>query len=160
MRRPEIRQHLHYAFLSLDQHSLRLAVVPFARDIPDMNRYEQLRNHPRLIMHVKSRLLSWSANCDTQPIVDQDLIALQNYLGSYACKVASTTEDLINVYRYLIESINEQNTVRNHAKRLLLKTVRMVDVPGAAADYINCGGKLLHCTRTFQNVGISADTDS
>ena len=118
-------------------------------------RYEGPRDHPRLIMHVKSRLLSWSANCDTQPIVDQDLLALQKYLASYACKGASTTEDLINVYRYLIESIDEQSTVRNLAQRLLLKTVGMVDVPGAAADYINCGGKLLHCTRTFQNVGIS-----
>ena len=118
-------------------------------------RYEGPRDRPRLVMHVRSRLLSWSANCDTQPIVYQDLLALQKYLASYACKGASTTEDLINVYRYLIESIDEQSTVRNLAERLLLKTVGMVDVPGAAADYINCGGKLLHCTTTFQNVGIS-----
>ena len=39
------------------------------------SRYEGPRDHPRLIMHVKSRLFSWIANCDTQPIVDQDLLA-------------------------------------------------------------------------------------
>ena len=51
--------------------------------------------------------------------------------------------------------MNEQSTVRNLAQRLILKTVGMVDVPGSAAEYINCCANLILSTRTFKNVGIS-----
>ena len=118
-------------------------------------RYEGPRDHPRLVMHVKSRLVSWLGNCDSQVLIDQDLMALQKYIAGYACKGAATTDDLIHVYRHLIESASEESSVKSLAQRLLLKTVGMVDVPGAAADFINSGGRLHRCTRNFNRVGIS-----
>ena len=44
-----------------------------------------------MIQHVKSRLIYWLANCDTQVIIDQDLLALQKYISGYACKGATST---------------------------------------------------------------------
>ena len=88
-------------------------------------------------MHVKTRMLSWLSKCDSQVLINQDLLALQKYIAGYACKGAATTEDLIHVYRHLIESTSEESTVKNLAQRLLIKTIGMVDVPGAAADFID-----------------------
>ncbi|XP_057310732.1 uncharacterized protein LOC130648690 [Hydractinia symbiolongicarpus] len=118
-------------------------------------RYEGPRDHPRLMMHVKTRLLSWLANCDSQVIIDQDLLALQKYIAGYACKGAASTEDLVHVYRHLIENTADGSTVKNLAQRLLQKIAGLVDVPGAAADFINSGGRLTRCTRNFRYIGIS-----
>ena len=38
---------------------------------------------------------------------------------------------------------------------VMLKTVGMVDISAAAADFMNCGGKLRRCTRIFNRVGLS-----
>ena len=118
-------------------------------------RYEGPRDHPRHIMHVKSKLTSWLANCDTQPIIDQDMVALQKYVSNYACKGASTTEDLIHIWKHLLNTVSDQTSVRSLAQRLLLKTVGMIDVPAAAADFLNSGGHLYHCTRRFRRIGLS-----
>ena len=133
------------------------AIHPFTAVVTtgDHPKYDGPRDHTRMIQHVKSRLISWLANCDTQVIIDQDLLALQKYIAGYACKGAASTEDLIHIYRTLIESTNDQSTVRNLAQRLLLKTVGMVDISAAAADFMNCGGKLQRCTRNFNIVGLS-----
>ena len=37
----------------------------------------------------------------------------------------------------------------------MLKTVGMVDISAAPADFMNCGGKLQRCIRNFNKVGIS-----
>ena len=95
-------------------------------------------------MHIRARLISWLANC--QPIIDQDLFALQRYIASYACKRSATTEDLVHVYRHLIDSAGEQSTVRNLAQRLLLKTIGMTDTPAACVDYLNTETSSLHKT--------------
>ena len=52
-------------------------------------------------------------------------------------KGASTTEDLVKLYRHLIESASEQITVKNIAQRLRLKTIGMIDTPAAAVDFMN-----------------------
>ena len=118
-------------------------------------KYDGPRDHPRLIQHVKARLISWLANCDTQVIIDQDLMSLQRYIAGYTCKGAATTEDLIQIYRCLIQSVSDQTTVRCLAQRLLLKAIGMIDTPAAAADFMNTGGKLQRCTRNFNKVGLS-----
>ena len=130
---------------------------PFDPEITpgDHPRYEGPRDHPRLVMHVRARMLSWLANCDTQVLVDQNLLVLQKYLAGYCCKGAATTEDLIHVYRHLLDSANEESTVKNLAQCLLIKIVGMVDVPSSAADFINTGGHLYRCTRNFRMVGLS-----
>ena len=87
-------------------------------------RYEGPCDHPRLVMHVKSRLVSWLGNCDSQVLIDQDLMALQKYIAGYACKGAATTDDLIHIYRHLIESASEESSVKSLAQRLLLKNCR------------------------------------
>jgi len=33
-----------------------------------------------MIMHVKAHIMSWLANCDTQVLIDQDLLNLQRYI--------------------------------------------------------------------------------
>ena len=45
--------------------------------------------------------------------------------------------------------------MKNLCQRLLLNIVGFVDVPEAAADFINSGGKLVQCTRNFNYVGLS-----
>lgn len=100
-------------------------------------------------------MLSWKGNCDTQVIIEHFLLALQNYLTQYACKGAASIEDFIQIYRLLINESDESTTVINLCQRLLLKVVGYVDVPEAAADFLNTGGKLVRCTRNFNYVGLS-----
>ena len=118
-------------------------------------RYEGRRDHPRFLQNMKARLLSWKANCDTQVIIERCLLGLQNYLTGYACKGAASTEDFIQLYRSLIEDADDSNSVKNLSQRLLLKIVGFIDVPAAAADFINTGGRLVRCTRKFNYVGLS-----
>ena len=118
-------------------------------------RYEGKCDHPRFLQHIKARMLSWKGNCDTQPIIERFLLALQNYLTQYACKGAQSTDDFIQVYRLLIDDTDDSSSVRNLCQRLLLKIISFVDVPEAAADFINTRGKLVRCNRTFRYVGLS-----
>ena len=106
-------------------------------------RYEGRSDQPRFLQQIKARLLSWKGNCDTQVIIEQLLLALQNYLTQYACKGVASTEDFIQVYRLLIEAADDSNTVKNLSQRLLLKIVGFIYVPEAAADFINIGGRLV-----------------
>ena len=76
-------------------------------------RYERRSDHPRYLQHIKTRLLSWKGDRDTQVIIEQLLLALQNYLTQYACKGADSTEDFIQVYRLSIEAADDSNTVKN-----------------------------------------------
>ena len=62
---------------------------------------------------------------------------------------------MIHIYRHLLDSANEETTVKNLAQRLLIKTVGMIDVPASAADYINTGGHLYRSTRNFRMIGLS-----
>ena len=49
-------------------------------------RYEGARDHPRLIMFVKDHLSTWMANCDTQVLIDRDLLNLQNTSSTMRAK--------------------------------------------------------------------------
>ena len=118
-------------------------------------RYEGPRDHPRMIMHVKAHILSWLANCDTQPLIDQDLLNLQKYITSYACKGAVATEDLIDIYSLLLDDSDPNSSLKSIVQKLLMKILGKIDTPAAAADFINVGGKLYHSTRHFQSVGLS-----
>ena len=118
-------------------------------------RFEGRRDHPRFLQHTKATLLSWKANSDTQAVLKQNLIALQNYLTQYACKGAAKTSDFIKIYELLTEQLDESTSVKSLCQRLLLKIVGYVDVPEACADFINTGGKLYRCTRNFKRVGLS-----
>ncbi|XP_057290792.1 uncharacterized protein LOC130613469 [Hydractinia symbiolongicarpus] len=154
------KKYCRFHFGDLDPQTKKTSgkvIHPFNAAITEGEhpRYEGPRDHPRLMMHVKTRLLSWLANCDSQPIIDQDLLALQKYIASYACKGAASTEDLVHVYRHLIENTTDGSTVKNLAQRLLRKIAGLVDVPGAAADFINSGGRLTRSTRNFRYIGIS-----
>jgi hypothetical protein len=119
------------------------------------SRFDGPRDHPRLVSHIKIKLLTWLANCDTQPLVDQNLLALLQYITGYACKGNSSTEDLIQVYKYLLDTIDVNATSRSVAQKLLMKLVGMVDVSGACADYMNTGGMLYHSTRRTTRIGLS-----
>ncbi|XP_057294620.1 uncharacterized protein LOC130623148 [Hydractinia symbiolongicarpus] len=118
-------------------------------------RYEGPTDHPRFIQQAKCRPMSWLANCDTQPIIEQDFVSLLKYVAGYACKGAATTSDLINIYSNLLNTSASNASVRSIAQRLLLKTVGMVDTPGSAADFINTRSKLYHCSRKFKRIGLS-----
>lgn len=118
-------------------------------------RYEGPSDHPRLIQHAKCRPMSWLANCDTQPIIEQDFISLLKYVAGYACKGAATTSDLITIYSNLLNTSASNASVRSIAQILLLKTVGMVDTPGSAVDFINTRSKLYHCSRKFKRIGLS-----
>uniref|UniRef100_A0A7M5XH24 ATP-dependent DNA helicase n=2 Tax=Clytia hemisphaerica TaxID=252671 RepID=A0A7M5XH24_9CNID len=108
-----------------------------------------------MIMNVKAHLLSWLANCDTQALVDQDLLNLQKYITSYACKGAAATQDLVTIYGHLLDSADPNASVKSIVLRLLNRILGKIDTPAACCDFINSGGKLWHCTRKFQSVGLS-----
>ena len=132
-------------------------VHPFHAEVTkgDHPRFEGRRDHPRFLQHIKSKLLSWKANNDTQAIIEPFILALMNYLTQYACKGASSTEDFIDVYRLLIQDLDDSSTVKSLCQRLLMKIAGLVDLPSQAADFINTGGKLVRCTRKFSYVGLS-----
>ncbi|XP_066914213.1 uncharacterized protein [Clytia hemisphaerica] len=118
-------------------------------------RYEGPRDHCRIIMNVKAHLLSWLANCDTRALVDQDLLNLQKYITSYACKGAAATQDLVTIYGHLLDSADPNASVKSIVLRLLNRILGKIDTPAACCDFINSGSKLWHCTRKFQSVGLS-----
>ena len=93
-------------------------------------RFEGPRDHPRLVLHIKIKLLTWLANCDTQAIIDRNMLALLQYITGYACKGNCSTEDLIQVYKFLLDTIDVNATSRSVAQKLLMKIVGMVDVSG------------------------------
>ena len=64
------------------------------------------------------------------------------YIASYACKGASTTPDLINIYANLLKDSPSNTSVKSIAQKLLLKAVGIVDTTSTAADFINTGNKL------------------
>ncbi|XP_066930062.1 uncharacterized protein [Clytia hemisphaerica] len=90
------------------------------------------------------------ANCDCQALIDQDLLNLVKYICSYCCKGATTTEEFVTIYGELLHSSDISTTIKNVAQRLLMKVVGVVDVPAAAADFINTGGHLYHSTNLTQ----------
>ncbi|XP_066910877.1 uncharacterized protein [Clytia hemisphaerica] len=99
--------------------------------------------------------LALKANCDCQALIDQDLLNLVKYICSYCCKGATTTEEFVTIYGELLHSSDISTTIKNVAQRLLMKVVGVVDVPAAAADFINTGGHLYHSTNLTQRVGLS-----
>ncbi|XP_066914121.1 uncharacterized protein [Clytia hemisphaerica] len=118
-------------------------------------RFEGNRDHSFLISHVKTRLLTWLANSDTQAIIDQDLMALLRYITQYACKGAKSTDDFIRLYKHLLDVNSDVASVRSIAQQLILKIIGLIDMPAAAVDFLNCGGRLFHCTRQFRRIGLS-----
>eukprot|EP00111_Clytia_hemisphaerica_P011688 TCONS_00034333-protein len=118
-------------------------------------RYEGPRDHARMLNHIKTLLIAWQANCDCQALIDQDLLNLVKYICSYCCKGATTTEEFVTIYGELLHSSDISTTIKNVAQRLLMKVVGVVDVPAAAADFINTGGHLYHSTNLTQRVGLS-----
>lgn len=118
-------------------------------------RYEGPRDHPRMVQNVRAQLLAWKANCDSQPLIDQDLFQLQNYVAAYASKGNVSTTELISIYRHLLESTPNTSTVRPVVFKLLMQTVSMVDLPAAAVDTICSGMALRHSTRKYTYIGMS-----
>ena len=118
----------------------------------DHKRYEGKRDHPRLIQHSKPKLLAWKANIDTQPLIEKSIVSLQNYLTPYTCKGAKSTDDLISIYKSLLDMSNESSTIKSIAQKLLLRIVGFIDVPETAVDFILT---LVRCSRKFNPVGIS-----
>ena len=117
--------------------------------------YEGPRDHPRLVQHAAARPLSWLANCDTQPVIHHDLLALMKYIAGYACKGATTTSDMINIYANLLKTSPTNSSLKSIAQKLLLKSVGIVDTPGPAADFLNTGNILYRCSRRFRRIGLS-----
>ena len=74
-------------------------------------RYEGPRDHPRMLNHIKTLLISWQANCDCQALIEQDLLNLVKYICGYCCK-GDTTEEFVTIYRELIESANINSTIK------------------------------------------------
>ena len=119
--------------------------------------YEGPCDHPRFLQHCAIRPLSWLANCDTQPIINQDLLRLMKYVVGYACKGAATTSDLMRIYQNILDSSDTHVTLTSVAQKLLLKTVGIVDLPGPAADFINTGNRLYRSSRKFNRIGLSGN---
>ena len=156
--KPKKSCRFHYGELNPEtKRTSGKPVHPFEAQIIEGShpRYEGPRDHPRYIMHIKLKLLTWLANCDTQPIIDQDLLALLKYISGYACKGGCTTEDLIHVFKHLLEVSNENTGMKSVAQKLIMKIIGFVDVSAAAVDYMNTGGKLYHCTRRWKRIGLS-----
>ena len=59
------------------------------------------------------------------------------YIAGYACKGGATTQDLLLVYQKLIDTCDTNTALRTVAQRLLNKLIGMIDLSGAAADYLN-----------------------
>ena len=118
-------------------------------------KYEGPRDHPRLVQHSAIRPLSWLANCDTQAVIHHDLLALMKYIAGYACKGATTTSDMINIYANLLKISPTNSTLKSIAQKLLLKSVGIVDTPAPAADFLNTSNVLYKCSRRFKRIGLS-----
>ena len=117
--------------------------------------YEGACDHPRLLQHCAIRPVSWQANCDTQPIINQDLLKLMKYVTGYACKGAATTSDLLRMYKTILNSSEANTTLTSVAQKLLLKTVGIVDMPAPASDFMNIKNKLYRSSRKYNKVGLS-----
>jgi hypothetical protein len=120
-------------------------------------KYEGPRDHPRLVMHCRPLLLPWSANVDTQIIVDGNLLALEEYLCAYACKGSQSTQDMLVVFREMaVAAEGDANvTAGTLARKMLMKLVGCVDRAAHEVDFINAGGTLVRSSRRVARLGLS-----
>eukprot|EP00111_Clytia_hemisphaerica_P019677 TCONS_00058076-protein len=121
----------------------------------EIQRYEGRNDHPRMVQHILLRSLSWLAQCDTQTLVTDDLLALIKYITGYCCKGNSSTEELLGIYKQILNKADPTISLQSVAQRLILKTVGNVDTPSSAANFINVKGKLYNCSRRFKRIGLS-----
>ena len=82
-----------------------------------ITRYEGKNDHPRMVQHILLRPLSWSAQCDTQPIVTGDLLALIKYIKGYICKGNTSTQDLISIYKQILNKAEPTISLKSVAQR-------------------------------------------
>ena len=50
---------------------------------------------------------------------------------------------------------NDNTSIRSIAQQLYLKIIGLIDMPAAAVDYLNTGGKLFYSTKKFRRIGLS-----
>lgn len=62
-------------------------------------------------------LRPWSAQCDTQPIVTGDLLALIKYIKGYCCKGNTSTQDLISIYKQILNKAEPTISLKSVAQR-------------------------------------------
>ncbi|XP_066920336.1 uncharacterized protein [Clytia hemisphaerica] len=153
-------RYCRHHFGEYDEKSKRSTgkeINPFEPRITEgkISRFEGRNDHPRMVQHILLRPLTWLAQCDTQAIVTDDLLALIKYITGYCCKGNKSTQDLMDIYKEILNKSDPTISLKSVAQKLLLKTVGFVDTPSSAADYINTKGKLYSCSRRFKRIGLS-----
>ena len=81
----KIVRYCRHHFGEFDNKTKRTSgkeVDPFNARVVDgkIQRFEGKNDHPKMVQHIGIRPLSWLAQCDTQPIISQDLVALLKYI--------------------------------------------------------------------------------
>lgn len=98
----------------------RLIILHF-RDTLNFVNHEGLRDHPRMIMYIHIKLLTWLAKCDTQPIIDRNFLALLNISQVMLAKELHKQKNLfICIYIYIYKLFN----VYSLLQRKVLNTLR------------------------------------
>ena len=67
-------------------------------------------DHPRTSQHILPLLLAWQANCNSQPIIDNNFNGLHKYMAGYACKDSKATTDWVNIFKSLVKSSPNANS--------------------------------------------------
>ncbi|XP_066910881.1 uncharacterized protein [Clytia hemisphaerica] len=156
----DVIRYCRHHFGEYDEKSKRSTgkeINPFEPRITEgkISRFEGRNDHPRMVQHILLRPLTWLAQCDTQAIVTDDLLALIKYITGYCCKGNKSTQDLMDIYKEILNKSDPTISLKSVAQKLLLKTFGFVDTPSSAADYINTKGKLYSCSRRFKRIGLS-----
>ena len=125
-------------------------------------RLELSRDHPRMMQHMKWTLPIWRANTDMQLITmmevqkfRQGLLDIEDYLCSYMCKGGSSSDEMRQIFRKLINGASDMANAKQLAQRLMMRIVGMTDVPAAEVDYMLSGGVMYHTSRRSKRIGLS-----
>ena len=154
---PPLKCRFHYGYYDRNLKISSGMDIKFEPSITEgaNPRYEGPRDHPRMVQHIAARPISWLGNCDSSIIIHQNLLALNQYLTSYACKGASSTAEMVSMFKKILDKSLSNSSLKSLAQKMMMKAVGCVDTPAATADYFNTGNRPITSTRKFNRIGLS-----
>ena len=102
---PPLKCRFHYGYYDRNlkiSSGMDIKLEPFITEGAN-SRYEGPCNHPRMVQHIAVRPISWLGNCDSSIIIHQNLLALNQYLTSYACKGAASTAEMVSMFKKILD---------------------------------------------------------
>ena len=111
------------------------------------------RNDSRVNRHQRLQLQSWRANCDIQPIIDNN--ACLEYLAKYASKSENISDVARDAFVSVVENLKGTEQMRSIMQKLMIKAVGERDFSAQEVMHHILSLKLI--SSSFQVINVSVD---